>query len=160
MTLARVLDVPVPILAAVAQAIPGMPEGGMPGWIMGALFATWLLLWFLDRIGKLPGRPRGGIHAGFLAADRQKADRVYSLLATEDDDGTPRFLRHVMETHLAVERQGVYVETTSKLHKLIEDHHKLVGMVTDQLRIQNQRIGAVERGVEQLKADYDDLAAG
>jgi len=159
MTLARVLDAPVPVAAAALQVVPGI-DAGNAGWFTGALFGVWLVLWFLDRIGKLPGKPAGGVHAGFHGEDRRKAERVHSLLATEDEDGVPRFLKHVIETHVAVERQGVYVETTSKLHKLIEDHHKLVGMVTDQLRIQNQRIGAVEKSVDQLKSDYNDLAAG
>lgn len=157
MTIARVLDAPVPVAAAVLQVVPGIDTGNA-GWFTGALFGVWLVLWFLDRIGKLPGRPQGGVHVGYQPEDRRRVEKVHNLLATEDEDGVPRFLRHVIETHLAVERQGVYVETTNKLHRLIEDHHKLVGLVADQLRIQNQRTAALETAVEQLKQDYKEAA--
>ena len=146
MVVARMLDAPVPIAVAVVQGTaPDGLVGGGPGWLMGALFGVWLVLWLLDRIGKLPGRVPNGVHAGYQPPDRERLNRVHDLLAWKDDDGVPRFLRHVMETHQAVERQHIHVENQQKLNGMIDDNNKLVGLVTDQLRAMNQRLDALER---------------
>ena len=121
----RLLDLPLPVLAAMVVPqvapdmlqVPDVPEG--PSYIATGLLAVWVTLWFLDRIGKLPGRPQGERrNAAFTPEDRQllarlvdsnsrlveieeknseRTHRLYELLAFRDGDGIERFLKYLQE---------------------------------------------------------------
>ena len=144
----RLLDAPVPAVATVLQLnVEDLPAA--PSWAATVLLGLWVAGWILDRMGKLPGN---GSSSGFRGVDRDRVNAVHDALLQKDEDGVPRFIRHVLETHGAIERQEVYIEQGKKLTALMEtqvriadDHNKLVGLVTDQLRAINQKIDDTTR---------------
>lgn len=138
----KLLEVPIPPIAAavIPQVAPsfvgGAPEG--PGWVATFLLGGWVVLWFMDRIGKLPGRPQGERRStsAFTDKDREllgrisadlsalvelevaaKTDKVYNLLATRDpEDGIERFLKFLQETKAT---RGLMVEIDHKLEEVL-----------------------------------------
>lgn len=118
------LSLPVPPIAvAVAQTIPPEVFMGIPDALLPFIVGAWVVLWFMDRIGRLPGRPKNERrNASFtpedrelltqlvdnhamltqLSADREKLQALYNLLAHRDDqDGIERFLRFMQESRKA-----------------------------------------------------------
>lgn len=126
----RLLEAPVPIIAAavVPQLAPiliGAEEVARgPGYLAVALLGAWVVLWFLDRIGKLPGRPQGERrNSAFTQSDhtmlKEIATRtqvVCELLATRDPDGVERFARFVQDSKRS---QAQHAETNAMLQKIL-----------------------------------------
>lgn len=131
--MAKLLQVPVPPLAAVLvpQAAPDLVAGDGPGYLAVLLLGGWIVLWFLDRIGKLPGRESGERRsAAFTPADRATIDelaglvrvnaernrKLYDLLAYRDDvDGVERFLKYLQEARKAHTMQAEILATLQKI---------------------------------------------
>lgn len=148
----KLLEWPIPPVAAavVPQVAPTIvaPEG--PGYLATAILGAWVVLWFLDRIGRLPGRPLGERRTeSFTTSDRallmeigaslqrsEKArmserevlehmERLYNLLAYRDhEDGIERFLKFMQDTKVA---------------------HKTIDEICDRLRLIEE--GLQRRGV-------------
>lgn len=127
---ADLFSLPVPALAAVVvpQIDPDL-LGGLPGWLATGLLGVWVTLWFLDRVGRLPGRPEGERRAHvFTTDDRKKlefvADRVERLnhlfLFRGDDDGIERFPKFMQEAR-AADRETVELlrRANNSLERLI-----------------------------------------
>lgn len=117
--LALLLAVPVPALVAavVPQVQPELLEG-LPGWVATGLLGVWVTLWFLDRVGKLPGRGSG---ERFTSRDREKLDRlVHLFLFRGDEDGIERFPKFMQEARASDrELAGLIRQTNQKLDRLI-----------------------------------------
>lgn len=119
----RLFTVPVPVFAAVLvpQLAPTLLEEG-PGYIATAILGVWVTLWFLDRVGKLPGRPQGERRsASFVDADRKKLEELYHLfLRRGDDDGIERFPKFMQEARGSDMRVvELLTETNAKLERLV-----------------------------------------
>lgn len=41
------------------QTLPVEAFNNLPGWVATAFLGVWVTLWFLDRVGRLPGQPKG-----------------------------------------------------------------------------------------------------
>jgi hypothetical protein len=144
MILHRVLEVPLPfVVAAVLQApevIPGaapvlVPEG--PAWFLGLLSGVWLVVYVLDRFGKLPNKGGGRTD--------QQVTHLHKLLATEDEDGRPRVLRHFEDTKRLESLMERQVEISEEQVRQGRDHHNLVGYVTDSLKSLHQKVDETRR---------------
>lgn len=121
----RLLSVPVPLFAGVVvpQVSPELLDRG-PGWLATALLGAWVTLWFLDRVGKLPGASRAdsnGPGSAFKDEDRKKLDSLYHLfLFRGDEDGIERFPKFMQESRVADARVvELLTETNAKLERLI-----------------------------------------
>jgi hypothetical protein len=57
MTVHTIFTAPTPILvgAVVPQVIPPEVMNGLPGWAATFILGVWVVGWWLDRTGKLPG---------------------------------------------------------------------------------------------------------
>lgn len=150
----KILAVPVP--AFVAAALPQLPPEsfeGAPEWVLALAVVGWVVVSVLNMLGRLPYSSNGDRgKPGFTPADRRIASQIrtdltaakdaaqktYDMLAWKDDEGVPRYLRHVMHTRYTVEEQ-------KKLSRLIDDNHRLVGMVVDQWKTANRRLDAIEK---------------
>lgn len=75
----RVFAIPIPVIfAAMAVAEPGQLKG--PDWLLGASSTAFVILWFLNTIGKLPGgsteRRAGG----------EQLAELHRIMTREDKD--------------------------------------------------------------------------
>lgn len=129
MKLFTLLSLPVPIFSAVLipQITPELVDG-MPGWVAVLLLGVWVTLWFLDRVGRLPGQPDKKFWEeaeSFSKSDRERLDKVYTLLAHRDDqDGIERFLKFLQESRISHKAMDDLVklqsDTNIKLERLIQ----------------------------------------
>ncbi len=97
----KLFNLPIPVV--VALILPQVSAGkvdapgsipGAPAWASIVIATVFLLLWFLNTIGRLPGT-NGGTNrrsANFTAEDRLQLKKVADLLATRNDDGMERIL--------------------------------------------------------------------
>jgi len=74
-----IFQMPIPFLLGVVvpQTLPLDAFSNLPGWVATAFLGVWVTMWFLDRVGKLPGQTQGtkvDIHAHI------RAERLTDLL--------------------------------------------------------------------------------
>lgn len=100
----KVLGLPIPILVAVILPqvdkpptdVPGMSLGTTGSLILGTVF---LVLWFLNAIGKLPGNGANRRRQAFTSEDRAQVQKITDLLAERiGDDGLERYLVQAQQT--------------------------------------------------------------
>jgi hypothetical protein len=89
----RLLNLPLPIFAAIlAPQVepPGMSP--MPAWV--AAIAAWIFVlgWFLQQWGKLPGVSGERRSTCFCDEDRRKLTEMHGIVTAEDDN-LPRWRR-------------------------------------------------------------------
>src|SRR3990167_10497212 len=106
MNVMRLLNLPVPIFAAALVQGVDPPAVTGPGWFVAIFTGAFVVLWFLNVIGKLPGAigsERRG--ASFRDADRTKLDAVHEIVTAEDAATRPRWprvwapMKETLETH-------------------------------------------------------------
>lgn len=81
----RLFGLPLPILAAAAQ-LQVMPGVSGPGWFMGAVTAVFVVLWFLNAIGRLPGATGERRTTCFNEKDREKLAEVHRNVTREEPE--------------------------------------------------------------------------
>lgn len=112
----KLLAVPLPVALGLLQVEQPTFLDGAPGYVVGFVAAIWLVVYVLDKFGKLPSN---GSHAelaraidalaakidayqpSFTEDDRRALHKTANLLAQRDDDGFERLLvmaRQVRET--------------------------------------------------------------
>jgi len=119
---------PVPILLAVAapqvspQDIPGAPV-----WASIVLGTVFVVLWFLNAIGRLPGQNSERRAASFTDKDREclavthaYAKKVAELLGARDDDGLERYLLHAKMTKDTAETLAQVAKTMESVAQHME----------------------------------------
>lgn len=112
-----VLSIPLPIAIMVGVPFQSALPDGFPaptGSLATLLLGAWIVLWFLDRIGKLPG---GGSDVGFTDADRHRLNSLHSLLSHRDDDGIERFLKFIQDSRTS---QAATLREAQRTNELLE----------------------------------------
>lgn len=100
----RLLNLPLPILTAVFVPQLEPPQVTTPGYIAAAMGGAWLVLWYLQQIGKLPGAPerRASDQAVTEKLDvlADQVDAVHKIVTREDADapGWPMVWRSMKES--------------------------------------------------------------
>jgi len=81
----RALNIPLPVIAALLVPQMEAPHVTGPGYVAAALGGAWLVLWWLEKIGRLPGGS-GGERRGHTFGDRDRArlDEVHKTVTRED----------------------------------------------------------------------------
>lgn len=126
----KLLSLPVPILVALILPqfdkpppdVPGMSSGTAGSLILGTVF---LLLWFLNAIGKLPGNGGNRRSQTFTNADRAQVKKVADLLASRNDDGVERYLVQAQQTreiHECMLKVAKNMEQMSRHMEVLSDH--------------------------------------
>ena len=83
----RILNAPLPIITAVVmQEIPQPMMTGGPGWAVAVLTGIFIVLWFLNAIGRLPGASGDRRTASFRDEDRARLVKVHEIIVREDPD--------------------------------------------------------------------------
>lgn len=77
----RLLNAPVPIIAAIAAQELAPPRVEGPAWVTAALAGAFLVLWFLDKAGRLPFSSSERRTGGYTDTDRAIAATVAAQLA-------------------------------------------------------------------------------
>ena len=82
----RLLNLPVPIFtAALIQQVEPLNVTG-PGWVVALATGAFVVLWFLNAIGKLPGGTSERRGASFKDDDRRKLEAMHEIVTREDTD--------------------------------------------------------------------------
>lgn len=121
---AHLLAMPMPfLLGAVVPQVDEHLLQGAPGWVATAFLGVWVTLWFLDRVGKLPGRSEGDrrVHA-FTTDDREMLRGLHRLFLHRDgEDGIERFPAFMRDRKAAeAEVASLLRQVNEKLNQLID----------------------------------------
>lgn len=144
--LTLVLVTPVVPFGVAAFQVPEIGDV-TPGWLTAAFVGAWVVLWLLDRIGKLPGgsqfdTPRVMVvepdKLKELLADPNQVAKIHEVVTREDSD-----------------KPGYYmVWSTGKerraLERTMDDHGKLMHATIETLE-------AMKRSMASLHAKIDEL---
>jgi hypothetical protein len=150
-TMHSIVLAPVVPLAAVAAfpQVPGIAAGEQttPGWVAAAFVGVWVTLWFLDRIGKLPGAAK--TEAPQLVV--VEPDKLRELLV--DPSQVARV--HDVVTREDPEKPGYYmVWSTSKerrdLEKKLDDHAKLMHATIATLDAMKRSIATIHKKLDAM----------
>lgn len=184
--LAKILAAPVPVVAGAAVVLraqfPTLGDGsaapdvsGGPQWLMGAVAGIWLVVWLLDRFGKLPN---GGVDRRrgpkFEEEDRrairetregmnrldarfhEESERwrhLHGLLTYRSgDDGIERWLKHHQTTNESKVLLDKLVLMTEEVRQLRADEQRRTGMLVSTLEAIQRSLGAQSREIEALRA--------
>ena len=80
----RLLNLPVPIFtAAIIQQVEPVNVTG-PGWVVALATGAFVVLWFLNAIGKLPGGGSERREASFKDTDRGQLNEIHGIVTAED----------------------------------------------------------------------------
>src|SRR3990167_120658 len=80
----RLLNLPVPLFtAAIIQEVEPLNVTG-PGWVVAVATGAFVVLWFSNAIGKLPGGSSDRREASFLDSDRAKLDLIHEIVTAAD----------------------------------------------------------------------------
>ncbi len=132
----KLLGLPVPILLAVVLPqvdkppvdVPGMSAGTAGSLVLGTVF---LLLWFLNAIGKLPGNGANRRTNAFTNADRAQVKKITDLLAERiGEDGLERYLIQAQQTreiHECMTEVAKQMESMSRHMETLSEHVKRQG---------------------------------
>ena len=188
MSLAPVFHFPVPVfVSAVYMSVQNFPTPGAasqgPEWLMGVVAGIWLVVWLLDKAGKLPG---GGIdrrqgpkfeeedrkaiietltHVTMMAEQsREAASKTNSLhgLLTfrSDEDGIERWLRHhqiTTESHAILQK---LVELTNEVSSQRREDNRRTGILVTTLESIQKTLTRMERQYEELDEKVDKIRRG
>lgn len=178
--LVRVINAPVPVLAGMVyfnadqlpNGGPSSPSGG-PEWLIGAVAGIWLVVWLLDKLGKLPtggvDRRRGPKFededrkalrdtltqvVSFTRTgqqDSKKIDDLHNLLTfRSDEDGIERWLKH----HQVMNDTRVLISELSKMtkevHDLRLDEQRKSGMLISTLEALQRTQAKMARSLEDI----------
>lgn len=97
----KMLTLPIPMIVAVVMPQIDKPEAGMTPGTAGSLIlgTVFLLLWFLNAIGKLPGNGSDRRTHAYTSADRAQMTKLTDLLAERiGEDGLERYLIQAQQT--------------------------------------------------------------
>lgn len=140
---AAVFTAPVPVaLAAMlpqAEQIPGSDIYGAGGVLIGL---GWVIMWWLREARKLPGQAPP--EPSFNDGDRRRLLEVHGMLTHRDGDGVERFILAVLTIKELAELAQEERDTRAAIFKSLDEHNRLVGLTTEQLRIMNRRMDALE----------------
>ncbi len=131
----KLLSLPVPIIVALILPqvdkppvdVPGMSSGTTSSLILGTVF---LVLWFLNAIGKLPGNGSNRRSQAFTSADRAQVKKVTDLLAWRNDDGVERYLVQAQQTreiHESMSKIAENMESMSRHMETLSEYVKRQG---------------------------------
>jgi len=77
----RLLNLPVPIVTAVLAPQMEPPQMSTAAWVAAIVGVAYVLLSYLNWIGRLPGASGGRQNGGFGADDRRQMDRLAAQMA-------------------------------------------------------------------------------
>lgn len=144
--------VPMAAVAAFPQ-IPGIDAAVQttPGWVAVGAVWVWVTLWFLDRVGKLPGgskAPQGPqilvVSTDDLRAvtpDRHKADEVHEIVSRED----PEKPGYKLVWSSSKERRD--------LERKLDEHSKLMHATIETLDAMKRSLAALHKKVDEMHHD-------
>ena len=134
MKLHTLITTPLPAIAGaiVPQVDPDLLVGA-PGWVATFLLGAWVVIVYLDKIGRLPGSEgkERASDGSFSNEDQRRLREVHGLLSHRRDDGVERFIH--------------YGQLLEQLVHQSTQFDKTVSMLTNELRSVNQRLNAIEK---------------
>lgn len=158
----KILTFPIPVLSAgLSQLFPAGMDGA-PQWILSFLMGAWVILWLMDKMGKLPSngkeRREGRVN---LKEDIDKLHEIVKELhqwhTHEDRPGWKiwwfdrEYINHVIsalgEVKTAIDKQS---ELTARHSRLLEDHEKIVGINVETLRAMREQINQANSKIDHL----------
>lgn len=192
LVLARLVTFPVPLVAGIfylitegATEIPGqeqqltaMQQTQGPEWLVGAVAGIWLVVWLLDKLGKLPGnggvdRRRGpkfeeedraairGTLEGVqklrehLHAEAAKHSQFHQLFTGRSDDGIERWLIHHQVTRETKTIVQELVKLTQEMHDLRRDEQRRTGVLVSTLEANQRALVNIQRHLRELTGTDD-----
>lgn len=154
---ATALKAPIPIILAIPQVeLNGSPIDNGPEWLLGAVAGIWLIIWVLEKAGKLPlttkerrrlpkfeASDREAI-ASTLSAIASLSEKVvemnkreaslYQLLTIRDADGVERWISHNRATHDTRERVDSITELLGELVQARDSDRRVNDMTVTTLQ--------------------------
>ena len=130
------LHVPEVVPVALAGILPQVPDqfaDALPVWIMVAVVSVMATVSVLEKLGRLPGG------AVFSTEDRRMLRALHGTVLHTREDGVARFIYHGKLLEALAQAEADREESAG-------DFRRVVGMVTDQLRVTNQKLEALKRG--------------
>lgn len=176
MIFAKILYFPVPLAAGVLFAMQDsssiIPQQG-PEWLMGAVAGIWLVVWLLDKFGKLPnGGPDRRRGPKFSEGDRHAISEILTrsnqlslrfeqeskrwkhlhglLTFRSDDDGIERWLKHHQvtgESRMLLEK---LVAMTDEIKALRIDEQRKTGVLVSTLEAQQRALVNIQKQLDRM----------
>lgn len=126
-------------VAAVPQLEPSLLEGA-PGWVAVLLLGAWVLLTYMEKVGKLPGAvSRNGV--GLTTDEKAQLKKVHDLLAFRGEDGIERFL--------------VFTQMAREIRDLSRKQAGLVGTIAEEMRATRGAINQLGTRVDAVEDKVD-----
>lgn len=191
---AKVLAAPVPLLAgfvyfagpSARQTPSPFSEDAMtdigsqgPEWLIGAVAGIWLVVWLLDKLGKLPsGGPDRRRGPKFEETDRRaildiasgvtqlgqdfktesaRWNDLHNLLTFRSgEDGIERWLKHHQTTNESKAILERLVAMTEEVRALRNEEHRKTGVLVSTLETIQRQLAAQNRTIESIRDDLEE----
>lgn len=189
----KALALPIPLLAGIFYvAVPSdqgdamqqglsAPQG--PEWLIGAVAGIWLVVWLLDKLGKLPsGGPDRRRGPKFEEDDRKaiqdtlthvvassresqpafrKMEQLHGLLTfRSDDDGIERWLRHHQATSEILSLMKELVRISKEMSDVRRDDRRKTGMLVSTLEANQKALVNMQHQLTELSRAVNDAKGG